>query len=498
MLLSMAAAAFPERVALGPNDSGRDFADLERDATVIATVLRERSPGSVAYLGNNSPALPALLFAGAAAGVPVAPLNYRLPTDVLAELVASLDAPVIAVGPGYGGVAAALAAATGAEVLSADELLRKAAEADPVDERWLDTADDRPAVLLFTSGTTAKPKCVVLRHANLLSYILSTVEFGSADDAECALVSVPPYHIAGVASALSNVFAARRVIYLPDFSPGDWLELVRSERISSAMVVPTMLARIVDYLDGEPAYCPSLRSLAYGGSRMPVHVLEKALRAFPTTGFVNAYGLTETSSTIAVLSPDDHRSALESDDGAVRARLGSAGLPVAGIELQIRGEDGTVLAPGKTGELFVRGGQVSGEYRGSGSALDPDGWFATRDVGYIDVDGYLFLGGRSDDTIIRGGENIAPAEVEDALLAHPAVSEAAVVGLPDTEWGQRLVAAVVSKAGMKADAAELRAHVRGRLRTSRTPDEVVFVTELPYTPTGKLVRGQLVALLMER
>ena len=498
VLLSMTYSAFPERIGFGPNASGRSFAALQDDVTAIAAVLRRRSPRSIAFLGQTSPALPTLLFAGAAAGVPVVPLNYRLPSAVLAELVSSLDDPVIVAGPGFGAVAADLATATGAGVLDADELRRAAVATGQASEVRPDPVADDPAVLLFTSGTTAAPKCVVLRHSHLLSYILGTVEFGSADETECALVSVPPYHIAGVASALSNVYAARRVVYLPDFTPEGWLELVRSEGVTSAMVVPTMLSRIVDYLGGEQASCPSLRSLAYGGSRMPVQGLEKALRAFPDTGFVNAYGLTETSSTIAVLGPDGHRQALESHDAAVRARLGSAGLPVAGIELQVRNENGIALPPGESGELFVRGDQVSGEYRGSGSALDTDGWFATHDVASVDADGYLFLGGRSDDTIIRGGENIAPAEVEDALLTHPAVADAAVVGLPDAEWGQRLVAAVVARAGTSADAAELRAHVRGRLRASRTPDEVVFVYELPYTPTGKIVRRQVARLLAER
>jgi acyl-CoA synthetase (AMP-forming)/AMP-acid ligase II len=280
--------------------------------------------------------------------------------------------------------------------------------------------------------------------------------------------------------------------YLPDFAPAAWLELVRSEAVTSAMVVPTMLARIVEHLDGAAAHCPSLASLAYGGARMPAPVLEKALRAFPETGFVNAYGLTETSSTIAVLGPDDHRKALESGDAAARARLASAGRPVPGIEMQVRDAGGAVLGPDETGELWVRGDQVSGEYDGTGSVLDAEGWFPTRDLARLDAGGYLFLAGRDDDTIIRGGENIAPAEVEDALLSHPAVAETAVVGLPDDEWGQRLVAAVVAREGRPADAAELRAHVRARLRGSRTPDEIVFVGELPYTPTGKVIRRQLV------
>jgi acyl-CoA synthetase (AMP-forming)/AMP-acid ligase II len=353
----------------------------------------------------------------------------------------------------------------------------------------VDVDDRAPAVQLFTSGTSAAPKCVVLRHAHLLAYVLGTVEFGAAGEADCAVLSVPPYHIAGMGAVLTNAYAGRRVAHLPNFTPDGWLDLVRGERVSHAMLVPTMLARIVDELGGRPADCPSLRSLAYGGARMPLPVLTAALAAFPDTDFVNAYGLTETSSTIALLGPDDHRRAVA--DGRT-GRLTSVGRIVPGIEAQVRAPDGTVLAAGEAGELWVRGPQVSGEYAGVGSVLDGAGWLPTRDRARLDADGYLFLDGRADDTIIRGGENIAPAEVEDVLLEHPAVREVAVAGVPDRDWGERLVAVVVPYDGMTVDAGELRSFVRARLRGSRTPDEVVFRDALPYTATGKLLRRELV------
>jgi acyl-CoA synthetase (AMP-forming)/AMP-acid ligase II len=240
---------------------------------------------------------------------------------------------------------------------------------------------------------------------------------------------------------------------------------------------------------------PSLRALAYGGAPMPAAVIERALRRWPDVDFVNAYGLTETSSTIAVLGPDDHRAALASDDPAVRARLSSAGRPVPGLELVIRDASGGALPAGAAGRIWVRGDQVSGEYAGSGTAVDATGWFDTRDEGYLDEDGYLFIGGRADDTIIRGAENIAPAEIEDVLLAHPAVADAVVVGIPDEEWGQRIEAAVVLRGAAAVDQEQLRAHVRGKLRGSRTPDRIAIWAEIPRTETGKLVRRQALARL---
>ena len=195
---------------------------------------------------------------------------------------------------------------------------------------------------------------------------------------------------------------------------------------------------------------PSLRNLAYGGSKVGLPLVRRALELLPDVGFVNAYGLTETSSTIAVLTPDDHRAAqAAAGRPTCSKRLGSVGQPVPGIELEVRSEDGKVLGPGETGELFVRGEQVSGRYTGIGSVLDENGWFPTKDIAMLDEDGYLFIGGRSDDTIIRGGENIAPAELEEVLIEHPHVHDVAVVGVEDPQWGHAIVAVVVPQAGRR-------------------------------------------------
>jgi fatty-acyl-CoA synthase len=207
----------------------------------------------------------------------------------------------------------------------------------------------------------------------------------------------------------------------------------------------------------------------------------------PTVGFVNAYGLTETSSTVAVLSPDDHREAFASDDPAVRARLASVGRPLPSLELEIRDADGTALPPGQKGEICIRGEQIAGEYLGR-SVLTDDGWFHTNDAGHVDEAGFLFVEGRIDDVIVRGGENMSPGEIEDALLSHPAVAEAGVTGVPDDEWGETVAAAVVLEPDAEASEAELQAWVRERLRSSRTPVIIEIRGELPYNETGKLLR----------
>jgi acyl-CoA synthetase (AMP-forming)/AMP-acid ligase II len=487
MLLESIASAVPERPLVGARDGALTAGGLLALAGGGAAVLREAGADAVGFIGTGGPAFPVSLFAASLAGIPFTPLNYRLAADQLTELAGGLGRrPVLIVDAQYATAVLGL----DATILTTEQWLAAARATGPA--AAAETDDELPAVVLYTSGTTSKPKGAVLRHSHLVSYVLQTVEFASADEDDAALISVPPYHIAGVGTVLTNLFAGRRIMYLPNFTAAEWLSTVRGEGITQAMLVPTMLSRVVDYLGGAAADVPTLRSVAYGGARMPRPVLEKALAAIPGAGFTNAYGLTETSSTIAVLGPDDHRAAFAAADPALRERLSSAGQLVPGIEGQIRDEAGQVLAPGQPGQLWVRGSQVSGEYLGSGSVLDDQGWFHTRDQGWFDADGYLFISGRTDDTIIRGGENIAPAEIEDVLVDHPEVKEVAVIGMPDDEWGTRIVAVVVPEPGSALDSDTVRDYARSRLRGSRTPDAVVFRSELPHTPTGKLLRRELV------
>jgi acyl-CoA synthetase (AMP-forming)/AMP-acid ligase II len=352
------------------------------------------------------------------------------------------------------------------------------------------------AVLLFTSGTTGEPKAAVLRHRNLAAYIVSTVEFGGAGEDECTIVSVPPYHIAGISAALSATYSGRRAVLLEAFEPGEWVATVRHEQVTHAMVVPTMLGRILDVVEADGGGLPTMRSMSYGGGPMPVPVIERAMRVLGGVDFVNAYGLTETSSTIALLGPDDHRAAFASDDPAVRARLGSVGRPLPAVDVSIRDPFGEPVPTGERGEIWVRGEQVSGEYLGRTDVVS-DGWFPTRDAGHLDDAGFLFVHGRLDDVIVRGGENLSPGEIEDALLADPAVDQAAVVGIPSTEWGEQVVAAVVLRPGATTTEAELQAHVRAQLRSTRTPEHISFREALPFNETGKLLRRVLRAELSE-
>ncbi|WP_059017814.1 fatty acid--CoA ligase family protein [Mycobacterium sp. M26] len=483
LLLEMAASD-ADRVGVVSDDQRLTVGELNALADGGAGVIAGSGADSVVYVGTGGVMLPLLIFASARAARPFTPLNYRLSGEALAELIDRLPSPLVVFDAEYADVVAGVGTAR----IESAEFVAAAGQAEPVAE--FPDPDD-VAVVLFTSGTTSRPKAVELSHNNLTSYVTGTVEFASAEPGDAALICVPPYHIAGVGAALSNLYAGRKMVYLRKFDAKEWLRLAAAEAVTSATVVPTMLDRIISELQADPTPLPALRTLAYGGSKVGLPLVRTALELLPDVGFVNAYGLTETSSTIAVLTPDDHRAAHAADDEAARKRLGSVGQPVPGIEVQIRAEDGTVLGPEEVGELYVRGDQVSGKYAEIGSVLDEHGWFPTKDVAYLDSEGYLFIGGRSDDTIIRGGENIAPAEVEDVLVEHPHVHDVAVVGVEDAEWGQIMVAVVVPVADINPDPEELRAHVRQHLRGSRTPDRVVFRQELPTTPTGKVLRRQL-------
>jgi acyl-CoA synthetase (AMP-forming)/AMP-acid ligase II len=487
MLLEMVAEGAPARVLIGDRHDGLTPADLLSRALAGADLIADSGARTVLYLGGNGPVVPVALFSASYADVPFLPLNYRLGDEQLADIVARQDMPLV--------ITDTPERVPGLPAISLDEFMTRitGAGSDP-DGSGADP--ESVAVLLMTSGTTAAPKSAVLRHRHLTAYVLSTVEFLSAGESDATLVSVPPYHIAAVANLISNLFAGRRIVYLDHFTAAGWLDKVTSQGVTHAMVVPTMLVRIVEELKATGRPAPTtLRSVSYGGAKIPPSALGDALTLFPDTGFVNAYGLTETASSIAVLGPEDHRDALASDDAAVQARLGSVGRALPGVEIEVHDSDGNVCPPGVVGSIVVRGPQVAGEYLEGGSRVDGAGWFPTRDEGYIDEAGFIFVQGRADDTIIRGGENIAPFEIENVLAEHEWVRDCAVAGVPDEEWGQRIAAFVVLKPGVRADADKLRDFARARLRSSRTPDEFIFVPELPTTPTGKVLRRELVATM---
>lgn len=481
MLLQMAADADPDRIAIGTRSGGLTTSELYSLAGGAAARISEGQAARVVWTDVSNMALPVALFASSWAGRPFVPVNYRLADDRLRSIIARQAPAIVICEPGT----EQRVGVDDTTTVTSTAFLDGAREAKSNGDDWSFDGDD-VAILLHTSGTSGDPKVAVLRQRHLTSYVIGSVEFHGAGHDEATLVTVPPYHIAGMSAILTAVYSGRRLVQLPNFDPVDWVDVARREEITHAMVVPTMLARINAVLAADGKGLPMMRHLAYGGGRMPLPVIEETMELLPHVDFVNAYGLTETSSSVAVLGAEDHRVAIASDDPNVRRRLGSVGQPLPTVEITIRDEDGSEVPAGTPGEVWIRGEQVSGEYAHRSGA--DDGWFQTQDGGWFDDDGFLYVTGRLDDVIVRGGENLSPGEIEDVLLQHHAVSEACVVGVPDTEWGEAVAAVVVLHAGAAATADELSDWVVSHLRSSRRPSRVVFQSELPQNDTGKVLR----------
>ena len=303
LLLEMAAGAAPDRLALGERADGLSYEHLYDLAGRAAAEFQGLGVERVVYAAESSPALPVALFGAAWAGMPFVPVNYRLADDRL-RLIASRQVPAVLLCDA--GTEHRFAGIDGLTLVTVGGFLTGITGLEPLAPEWSQDPEDI-AVLLHTSGTSGEPKAAVLRHRHLSNYVLGSVEFLAASEDEASLVSVPPYHIAGISAILTSVYGGRRLVQLPSFSPDEWVSIARREGITHAMTVPTMLSRILDELDpatnGDGAGLPSVRHLSYGGGRMPVPVIARALSLLPGVDFVNAYGLTETSSSIAVLTP---------------------------------------------------------------------------------------------------------------------------------------------------------------------------------------------------
>lgn len=482
-LLEAAFTMHPSRLAVTQGKESISYEELALRARRRALWIREHADGRpVIYVGQNRLEFIEILFGCVAAGVPLVPVNFRVTSTEYEHFLSVANARIVLAENRYHEVLR-----TAAGRVSGDVVVHRLEYG--LGGKTLDVDSVEPAgtaVALFTSGTTSAPKLVRLTNANLSSYVIETVPAGSAGAEEATVLAAPAYHIAAVANTLTSIFRARRLVLLPQFSALGWLEAAKAEGATHAMVVPTMLSRILDALDENPSRTPStLRVVAYGGAKAPEGLVRRALHALPGVDFVNAFGLTETSSTVALLGPADHRDAISSSDPVVQARLASVGRPVPGVEIQIRLEDGTEAPPNRAGQICIRGAQVAAGYVGGNLDLDSSGWLRTGDIGYFDEGGYLFISDRSDDIIIRGGENISPSEVEDIFRQHPAVRDIAVVGVPDLEWGEIVVAAYE---GDPIPHEEFQEWAKDRLAGFKIPTTILNVSALPRNDMGKLVR----------
>ncbi len=511
--LTISSAVLPEREALVSGD-GRVRITYEQMASRVNKLtnalqgLNVVAGSRIAVMATNSPEYVEVYYACAKLGACFVPINYRAKKEELAYMLNASSAEVLFAGTRYLDLIASVRSETpslrevvslegeAAGITTFEALLEKGEDV----EVFIDVDESEPSVLIFTSGTTAMPKGVELTYLNLSLYVVNTMSPADPSaELEKTLLSVTIAHVAGITAILSSIWGGRTLVILPQFDPELWLEAIQRERVTHAFVVPTMLKRVMDYEYFDRHDISSLKLITYGAAPMPFEVVCRAIEVF-TCDLMNAYGQTESTSSLTYLGPDDHRmDGTEAENAKKLHRLRSVGRPMDDVEIAIMDVAGNHLPGGSEGEICVRSARVMKEYLNAGEATAAalvDGWLHTGDVGFLDEDGFLFITGRVKDLIIRGGENIAPGEIEAILDGHPLVEESAVIGVPDAEWGEVVKAIVVldaSAARQEVDSvrAELQAYCRTHLASFKMPAYVAFIDELPRNPMGKVLKTDL-------
>jgi len=507
--LNIAVAICPDRELMVFEKYRWTYEQTNERVNRLAHALTEAGVGKgdrVGMLSVNCSQYIEAYFAAAKTGAIFVPLNFRAKADELAYMINTSEAKVLFVGERYLDMVRDMKPQlTGLEncisidapyegMLNYEEQISSGSE----EEFFSEIEDEDVTILMFTSGTTGRPKGVPLTHDSFSTYILDNVDPADPEIEEKNIVTVPMYHVAGIQGILAAVYGGRTLILMRQFEVKEWMEMVQQEKAHRVMLVPTMLKQVIDHDDFAGFDLSSLQIITYGAAAMPFEVIKKAIAAFPDVSFINAFGQTETGSTITTLGPEDHdiNGTEEEKDKKLKRLSSSIGRPLPDVEIKIIDEQGNSVPSNVVGEIVAQGPRIMSGYwqdeEKTAKAFTPDGWLRTSDMGYMDEDGYIYLAGRADDLIIRGGENISPREVEDVIISHPKVEEAAVIGIPDEEWGQEPRAIVVLKGGETATADEIIEFSRSKLASFKRPRSVIFVDNLPRSALGKLSRKQLV------
>ncbi len=506
--LTMSSAIIPDREALVSGDGvvRRTYSEVAQRVTQLSGSLADLGviQGSrVAVMGTNSPEIVELYYACANLGACFVPINFRAKPEELTYMLNASESAVVFAGSRYLDMLdsihrdlwiapkTVLLDGRSEGVLDYEGLLSQGTNAPPVGEVDLDQA----TALIFTSGTTAMPKGVELTFLNLSLYVLNTMSPADPDgEHEKTMTSVPIAHVAGLTAILSSIWGGRTLITLPQFDPEGWLQAVEREKVTHTFVVPTALKRIIEYPYFDRHDLSSLKLITYGAAPMPLDVVCRAIEVFDC-GLMNAYGQTESTSSMTYLGPEDHRMDGSQEENALKLhRLRSVGRPMDDVQIGIFSSAGELQPAGEEGEIRVRSDRVMKQYLNQAdetAAAISDGWLHTGDQGFMDEDDYLFITGRLKDLIIRGGENISPGEIETVLDSHPLVEEAAIIAVPDAEWGEVIKAVVVLRSDNHLAKEEIQSYCREHLAGYKTPAFVTFIDELPRNQMGKVLKTDL-------
>ena len=488
----------PERIAIHYEGRNITFAELDRRANQVANGLIAeglKPQARIAILSKNAPAFFDLWFGGAKADAVLVPVNFRLAPAEAAFVIEDAGAEILFVSADF----YALVEKVQPDLKSVRRIIAvDGGHASWIDyEKWLAAQSARDpalpisaghcAIQMYTSGTTGHPKGAQLSHANLLPLAEGgTRQFGHWHDADVNLICMPLFHIGGSGWALIGFYRGIKTVLMRDADPGAILRVIPEQKVTKSFVVPALLLFLLQHPQCQTTDFSSVELIVYGASPAPVDLVRKARKVFGCD-LAQVYGLTETTGAITYLPPEEHGE--KSGE-----RLKSCGKAMAEVEIRVVDAAGNEVATGEVGEIITRSPQNMMGYwnqpEATRRAIRHD-WFHTGDAGYLDTEGYIYIYDRLKDMIISGGENVYPAEVENALFGHPAVADVAVIGVPDEKWGEAVKAMVVKRPGANVSAEELIAFARERIAHYKAPRTIDFVDTLPRTPTGKILKREL-------
>ena len=445
----------------------------------------------IAWLGKNRDTYFLLYLAAARMGAVMVPIGWRLAAPEVAFILSDTAAKLVFVDAEFSDLAGRVAAdlPDRPQVIEG-EAARAAAAA-------LDTASytppnrDDPVLQLYTSGTTGNPKGAMLSNRNLLGLrnagIAGGLSWSHYEPDDCILIAMPCAHIGGTGLMNIGISSGVRNLVQAEFTPVGVLEAIEGGA-THLFIVPAALQMVVQHPRAETTDFSHLKFLMYGAAPMPLELLKQAVATMPNTSFLQAYGMTETSGTISALPPEDH--SLEGNH-----RMRSAGKALPGVSIEVRGPDNVEVPRGEIGEVCILSPSNTAGYwqlpDATTKTIDADGWLHTGDAGVMDEDGYIYIQDRIKDMIISGGENVYPAEVENAIFGHPAVAEVAVIGVPSAKWGEEVKACVVAKPDATIDEADIIAWARERIAAFKVPKSVDVIPLMPRNASGKILRREL-------